>query len=201
VVFRVKGVLRPRVEQVMPKRQKSPKQRAKKKVKKRWNADTKTLEDESEGEKVTIDEKEFRGEINAVTSTTTEDSGIPTLAVDAKSVDMAATPSAPLAVAGAFARLIIVEPSSSTSTSLPSVLHPNTCSEQTVPLEQPNVDKEPQVDHLLYCPECYLPLHPDPKPERLYIFLHALRYSTSLGTFETDMPEWAEEGWEWDAEW
>lgn len=29
--------------------------------------------------------------------------------------------------------------------------------------------------NLLYCPECYLPLHPDPKPEKLYIFLHAVR--------------------------
>ncbi|KAJ7799953.1 pseudouridine synthase [Mycena olivaceomarginata] len=51
-----------------------------------------------------------------------------------------------------------------------------------------------------YCPECYLPLHPDPKPEKLYIFLHALRYTTSLGKFETPMPEWAQEGWEWDRE-
>ncbi|KAG0708548.1 pseudouridine synthase [Suillus ampliporus] len=50
----------------------------------------------------------------------------------------------------------------------------------------------------LYCPECYLPLHPDPKPEKLYIFLHALRYTTSLGCFETDIPEWAAEGWKWD---
>lgn len=51
---------------------------------------------------------------------------------------------------------------------------------------------------MTYCPECYLPLHPDPKPERLYIFLHALRYTTSVGCFETEMPEWAAEGWEWD---
>ncbi|KAG1824488.1 pseudouridine synthase [Suillus subaureus] len=50
----------------------------------------------------------------------------------------------------------------------------------------------------LYCSECYLPLHPDPKPEKLYIFLHALRYTTSLGCFETDIPEWAAEGWKWD---
>ncbi|KAJ2931550.1 hypothetical protein H1R20_g5614, partial [Candolleomyces eurysporus] len=50
----------------------------------------------------------------------------------------------------------------------------------------------------LYCPECYLPLHPDPKPEKLYIFLHARKYTTSLGAFETDMPEWAAEGWTWD---
>ncbi|KAJ6534038.1 pseudouridine synthase [Mycena vulgaris] len=49
-----------------------------------------------------------------------------------------------------------------------------------------------------FCPECYLPLRPDPKPEKLYIFLHALRYTTSLGKFETPMPEWAQEGWEWD---
>ncbi|KAL4079052.1 pseudouridine synthase [Scleroderma citrinum] len=49
----------------------------------------------------------------------------------------------------------------------------------------------------LYCPDCYLPLHPDPIPEKLYIFLHALKYTTSLGSFETEMPEWASEGWEW----
>jgi len=49
-----------------------------------------------------------------------------------------------------------------------------------------------------YCPECYLPLHPDPKPEKLYIFLHALRYTTSLGSFETEMPDWAGEGWRWE---
>ena len=48
-----------------------------------------------------------------------------------------------------------------------------------------------------YCPECYLPLHPDPKPEKLYIFLHALRYTTNLGSFETEMPDWAAEGWMW----
>jgi len=43
-------------------------------------------------------------------------------------------------------------------------------------------------DGALYCSECYLPLHPDPLPERLYIFLHALRYTTSLGVFETEGP-------------
>jgi tRNA pseudouridine synthase 9 len=51
-----------------------------------------------------------------------------------------------------------------------------------------------------YCPECYLPLHPDPKPEKLYIFLHALRYTTSLGSFETEMPDWAAEGWTWNGD-
>lgn len=44
-----------------------------------------------------------------------------------------------------------------------------------------------------YCPECYLPLFPDPPPEKLFIYLHALRYTTSLGSFETEMPVWARE--------
>ncbi|KAJ7601091.1 pseudouridine synthase [Mycena floridula] len=63
---------------------------------------------------------------------------------------------------------------------------------------------EPQVDPLAgltqhsYCPDCYLPLHPDPRPEKLYIFLHALRYTTSLGSFETEMPEWSRESWVWE---
>ncbi|THU85728.1 hypothetical protein K435DRAFT_924735, partial [Dendrothele bispora CBS 962.96] len=46
--------------------------------------------------------------------------------------------------------------------------------------------------------ECYLPLHPDPKSEQLYIFLHALRYTTSLGCFGMEMPQWRVEGWTWD---
>ncbi|KAF9550617.1 tRNA-pseudouridine synthase [Agrocybe pediades] len=50
----------------------------------------------------------------------------------------------------------------------------------------------------IYCPECYLPLHPDPKPEKLYIFLHALKYTISLGEFSTEMPNWAAKGWTWD---
>ncbi|KAI0699526.1 pseudouridine synthase [Cerioporus squamosus] len=57
---------------------------------------------------------------------------------------------------------------------------------------------ETDANGMQYCPECFVPLHPDPKPESLYIFLHALRYTTSLGTFETQMPEWAAEGWEWE---
>lgn len=60
------------------------------------------------------------------------------------------------------------------------------------------METEQRTDVMHYCPECYLPIHPDPKPERLYIFLHALRYTTKLGSFETEMPEWATPGWEWD---
>ncbi|KAI0828033.1 pseudouridine synthase [Trametes gibbosa] len=78
-------------------------------------------------------------------------------------------------------------------------------SSSTVPVRmfaasEPVITDEPAVDEkgMRYCPECFVPLHPDPKPESLYIFLHALRYTTSLGCFETEMPEWAAEGWEWE---
>ena len=54
------------------------------------------------------------------------------------------------------------------------------------------------TEQMLYCPECYLPLHPDPKPEKLYIFLHAIRYTTSLGSFETEMPDWAAPDFDWE---
>ncbi|KAF9529751.1 tRNA-pseudouridine synthase [Crepidotus variabilis] len=50
----------------------------------------------------------------------------------------------------------------------------------------------------LYCPDCYLPLHSDPNPEKLYIFLHAIKYTTSLGEFSTEMPAWAAKDWTWD---
>lgn len=55
-------------------------------------------------------------------------------------------------------------------------------------------------DTASYCSECFLPLRPDPKQARLRIFLHALRYTTSLGTFKTEMPGWATERWTWDSE-
>ncbi|KAI0767185.1 pseudouridine synthase [Fomes fomentarius] len=70
----------------------------------------------------------------------------------------------------------------------------------TSPPVTESASAEPVADEngMLYCPECFVPLHPDPKPESLYIFLHALKYTTSLGTFETQMPAWAAEGWEWE---
>ncbi|PVG03386.1 pseudouridine synthase [Serendipita vermifera] len=56
-------------------------------------------------------------------------------------------------------------------------------------------DSTELVDGNLYCKECYLPLHPDPPPGKLFIFLHALRYTTSHGPFETEMPWWASKDW------
>ncbi|KAG8220523.1 pseudouridine synthase [Butyriboletus roseoflavus] len=86
----------------------------------------------------------------------------------------------------------------------PAPLEPEGATQLTLPeatsrlpsLVAPGPEADPATG-TLYCPECYLPLHPDPKPERLYIFLHALKYELSLGRFETEMPEWAKEGWEW----
>lgn len=66
---------------------------------------------------------------------------------------------------------------------------------EMAPVEDPTAIIE---EENLYCPECYLPLHRDPKPEKLYIFLHALKYTTTLGCFETAMPPWADERWTWD---
>ncbi|KAF8058712.1 tRNA-pseudouridine synthase [Lyophyllum atratum] len=92
---------------------------------------------------------------------------------------------------------------SSLEVEIPSTRTPSQLSEEEAlqkvstmePLAEPTAVVQSEN---LYCPECYLPLHPDPKPERLYIFLHALRYTISLGSFETEMPEWASEGWTWD---
>ncbi|KAG6865469.1 hypothetical protein C0991_002296 [Blastosporella zonata] len=111
----------------------------------------------------------------------------------------------------------VTSPSSSTTTS--SVATPSelaTPESEVASTQQPGqlsddevlqkvATMEPQAESTavvhsdnLYCPECYLPLHPDPKPERLYIFLHAKKYTLNLGSFETEMPEWAAEGWTWD---
>lgn len=46
-----------------------------------------------------------------------------------------------------------------------------------------------------FCPVCYIPLATDPDPDKLFIYLHARRYRTSYGEFETGLPIWAREGW------
>lgn len=61
-------------------------------------------------------------------------------------------------------------------------------------------DHSPQLSSQLFddkfCPECGIPLLPDPKPEQLYIYLHAFRYQTDEWDFSSEMPWWAvEEEW------
>ena len=63
---------------------------------------------------------------------------------------------------------------------------------------EPAVHVTAEGRETLYCPECFLPLHPDPLPEQLYIFLHAKKYSTDSWSFETEMPEWAVQGYDWE---
>jgi hypothetical protein len=97
--------------------------------------------------------------------------------------------------------LAILDPSSSPAENpLLRVAPPSDAATENARAKQAvaQIAVQEENDGALYCGECYLPLHPDPPPERLYIFLHALRYTTSLGVFETDMPEWAAEGWEWE---
>jgi len=50
-----------------------------------------------------------------------------------------------------------------------------------------------------FCDECFVPVAEDPDPETLFIFLHALRYSTpKLGAWSTPLPRWAGSKWEGD---
>jgi tRNA pseudouridine32 synthase len=53
------------------------------------------------------------------------------------------------------------------------------------------------VDGVRLCDDCRSPLKADPRPEEMCIFLHALRYEMSLGSFETEEPAWAREDWTW----
>jgi hypothetical protein len=45
------------------------------------------------------------------------------------------------------------------------------------------------------CPACRACVRADPAPAELGIFLHALRYETSVGAWETEMPAWAADAW------
>ncbi|BGP12169.1 hypothetical protein JCM10213v2_000080 [Rhodosporidiobolus nylandii] len=43
-----------------------------------------------------------------------------------------------------------------------------------------------------FCGTCFTPLLPDPKPEQLFIWLHAMRYSTAEWDWKSELPYWAE---------
>ncbi|BGP21182.1 drap deaminase [Rhodotorula toruloides] len=47
-----------------------------------------------------------------------------------------------------------------------------------------------------FCSICFTPLHPDPKPEALFIWLHAMRYKTIDWDWSSELPYWAEETYE-----
>jgi exonuclease VII small subunit len=53
-----------------------------------------------------------------------------------------------------------------------------------------------QEDGIRVCADCRRPLKLDPDIGEMCIYLHALRYhSPSMGTYETEEPEWAHESW------
>ncbi|GAA6033732.1 hypothetical protein JCM8097_004403 [Rhodosporidiobolus ruineniae] len=47
-----------------------------------------------------------------------------------------------------------------------------------------------------FCRTCFTPLLPDPRPEQLFIWLHAMRYTTLDWDWKSELPYWAEEGYE-----
>ncbi|GAA5841071.1 hypothetical protein JCM5353_001372 [Sporobolomyces roseus] len=47
-----------------------------------------------------------------------------------------------------------------------------------------------------FCTKCFTPLLPDPKPEQLFIWLHAMRYTTIEWDWKSALPEWAESSYE-----
>ncbi|KAK4057726.1 hypothetical protein OIO90_001374 [Microbotryomycetes sp. JL221] len=47
-----------------------------------------------------------------------------------------------------------------------------------------------------FCATCFTPIIPDPKPEQLFIWLHAMRYKTLEWDYCSPLPDWAESTYE-----
>lgn len=71
---------------------------------------------------------------------------------------------------------------------------------EPLPDDTPSPLRRPDYLPPGFCEQCFVPLPDDPDPEGLFIYLHALRYTTeNLGRWETPLPRWA--GSEWDGDW
>ena len=57
-------------------------------------------------------------------------------------------------------------------------------------------DTPPTVSMDPDCTECHTH-HSDPTPNDLVMYLHALKYQGEDWEFSTEVPEWAQEDWEW----
>ncbi|KAL7423228.1 hypothetical protein Q5752_002528 [Cryptotrichosporon argae] len=67
------------------------------------------------------------------------------------------------------------------------------------PVDGPSALRAPEHLPDGFCTECFVPVADDPDPETLFIYLHALRYTTEqLGRWETPLPRWAGDGWDGD---
>ncbi|KAH9815247.1 pseudouridine synthase [Melampsora americana] len=58
--------------------------------------------------------------------------------------------------------------------------------------QEDGIHNEQSNDHE-FCSDCGIPLLPDPKPEQLFIYLHAFRYHTDTWDFSSGLPWWADE--------
>lgn len=61
--------------------------------------------------------------------------------------------------------------------------------------ERENVEGE-EKDEMEFCETCFVPTLKDPVKAQMFIWLHALRYSTIEWDFKSEMPDWAREDWE-----
>lgn len=166
MAFRNAPLLKPRVEAVLPKkeREKARIQRERRENSKKHKAKVLLEESKQQGAAADVSAKSPSGTVlqdKQSTATTVRFNSDDTEHGPVKSPDASS-------LENPFASLTIVEDGTSS-----------------------------QYEQLDFCPECYVPLAPDPPADKLYIFLHALRYTTPWGAFETEMPEWAEPGWTW----
>lgn len=52
-------------------------------------------------------------------------------------------------------------------------------------------EKEDDKGDGTFCPSCFVPLVPDPRPDQLFIWLHALRYKTTEWDYQSEYPYWS----------
>jgi hypothetical protein len=63
-------------------------------------------------------------------------------------------------------------------------------------LEEPNqIFKDKSLGK---CEECTIPNFPDPEPDQLFIWLHALKYEVCGCKYETELPYWAKDDFDGD---
>ncbi|GAA5877462.1 hypothetical protein JCM3774_001619 [Rhodotorula dairenensis] len=57
--------------------------------------------------------------------------------------------------------------------------------------DDPSASLTRTADNDGFCSTCFVPLVPDPRPEQLFIWLHAMRYTTIEWDWSSDLPYWA----------
>lgn len=59
--------------------------------------------------------------------------------------------------------------------------------------EDSNLEEVEEVDEGdgTFCTNCFVPIVPDPRPDQLFIWLHALRYKTTEWDYQSELPYWS----------